>query len=227
MERLSPGKVSTAHSQSEAARSESPDSVLRWADLVLYKPLAALPSSLQMPSSSSRLFIPWVRCRQCPSGLVSLLLLPKIMSQGRPQAVRRKGLNTFPGCVTQMVETSCLWAYWFCAKRWCMKPSWPLHGAEPQTCFGIRLWPGPTYLAPEYTYFYLLYPDLGRAGLVVDWKAKNHLCPYPNVSTWDILNPEDSGSTLCDSELVHKLLSIALCSPSPAFYLGSCQVGRV
>ena len=63
MGRLSPGKVSTAHSQSEAAHSESPNSVLPWAGLVLYKPLAALSSSLQVPSSGCGLFIPWVQCR--------------------------------------------------------------------------------------------------------------------------------------------------------------------
>ena len=96
----------------------------------------------------------------------------------------KQGFGLFGGrawipfqAVTQMVETSCLWAYWFCAETWCMKPSWPMHGAEPQTCFGIRLGPGPTYLAPEYTFFYLLYLDPGRAGLIVNWEAKSHLCP--------------------------------------------------
>ena len=33
------------------------------------------------------------------------------------------------------------------------------------------------------TLFYLLYLDLGRAWLVVNWEAKSHLCPYPYVPT--------------------------------------------
>lgn len=74
------------------------------------------------------------------------------------------------------------------------------------------------FALPSCMCFCLPHIGLGSAGVVVKLEAQNHLCLHHSLLTWEVLSPEEPVSTGgggVNPELIHRQLSVTLCSPSP------------